>query len=408
MDTADREREILRRLRLAKRISYGRVNMKSPCRHKRRKQECSAPLGHPILILRAEFALDISLRCSGQGAAFFVLRNQFVVQRDLPGLAPILLMYGEACYLEGKVNVIAGKEIVGEGRERRILRGRDPRIYDCERRFGGMGRSGIRKHGRQDGKENDFEGLQGIESRQLLSQRERQNPSVGRPRLKHLTRNLKAAIALLALAIPNLAQSVHPVTGREIAPVMSADGAEWLDRETRAREERPEKAIAALGLKPGMTVGDVGAGTGYYSTRLAKAVAPGGLVYANDIQPAMLERLKAKAQAEHLTNIIPVLGTDSDPKLPAGKLDLVLLVDVYHEFSHPQQMLDRLHDSLKPGGELVFLEFRKEDASVPIRPEHKMSVATVKAEVLPQGYEFEKVVDTLPWQHIIFFRRPLR
>ncbi len=226
--------------------------------------------------------------------------------------------------------------------------------------------------------------------------------------MKHLTRNLKAAIALLALAIPNLAQSVHPVTGREIAPVMSADGAEWLDRETRAREERPEKAIAALGLKPGMTVGDVGAGTGYYSTRLAKAVAPGGLVYANDIQPAMLERLKAKAQAEHLTNIIPVLGTDSDPKLPAGKLDLVLLVDVYHEFSHPQQMLDRLHDSLKPGGELVFLEFRKEDASVPIRPEHKMSVATVKAEVLPQGYEFEKVVDTLPWQHIIFFRRPLR
>jgi ubiquinone/menaquinone biosynthesis C-methylase UbiE len=186
---------------------------------------------------------------------------------------------------------------------------------------------------------------------------------------------------------------------------MSVDGADWLDREERQREEQPEKAITALGLKPGMWVADVGAGTGFYSIRLAKAITPGGVVIANDIQPGMLERLRANAAAQGVTNIETVLGTESDPKLPAGKLDLVVLVDVYHEFSRPQRMLERIRESLKPDGRLVLLEFRKEDPSVPIRPEHKMSVAEVKAEVLPEGYQFEKVVDTLPWQHIIFFRK---
>jgi ubiquinone/menaquinone biosynthesis C-methylase UbiE len=154
-----------------------------------------------------------------------------------------------------------------------------------------------------------------------------------------------------------------------------------------------------------MWVADVGAGTGFYTIRLAKAVLPGGIVIANDIQPGMLERLRANAAAQDIANIETVLGTESDPKLPQGKLDLVLLVDVYHEFSRPQRMLDRIRESLKPDGRLVLLEFRKEDPSVPIRPEHKMSVAEVKAEVLPEGYQFEKVVDTLPWQHIIFFRK---
>ena len=222
-----------------------------------------------------------------------------------------------------------------------------------------------------------------------------------------------APIALLLLALLAAAsatslahaQAVHPVTGRRIAPVMAVDGADWLDREERSREEQPEKAISALDLHPGMWVGDVGAGTGFYSIRLAKAVAPDGMVIANDIQPGMLERLRANAAAAGIANIETVLGTESDPKLPQGKLDLVLLVDVYHEFSRPQRMLDRIRDSLKPDGRLVLLEFRKEDPSVPIRPEHKMSVAEVKAEVLPEGYQFEKVVDTLPWQHIIFFRK---
>ena len=216
-----------------------------------------------------------------------------------------------------------------------------------------------------------------------------------------------AALLLLGSALPRLAftQSVHPVTGRPIAPVMGLSGADWLDREERVREEKPDEAIAQLNLKPGMTVADIGAGTGFYTVRLAKAVLPGGLVYANDIQPGMLERLKANAKAKGLKNVVAVLGTESDPKLPSQSLDLVLLVDVYHEFSRPQRMLDRLHDALKPNGQLVLLEFRKEDPTVPIRPEHKMSVAEVKAEVAPQGYAFEKVVDTLPWQHIIFFQK---
>ncbi len=201
------------------------------------------------------------------------------------------------------------------------------------------------------------------------------------------------------------AQAVHPVTGRQIAPVMGVSGADWLDREERAREERPDEAIAQLHLKPGMIVADVGAGTGFYSLRLARAVSPGGVVFANDIQPGMLERLKANAKAAGVTNIVEVLGSESDPRLPERKLDRVVLVDVYHEFSRPQQMLDRIRESLKPSGELVLLEFRKEDPSVPIRPEHKMSVAEVKAEVTPEGYRLEKVVETLPWQHMIFFRK---
>jgi ubiquinone/menaquinone biosynthesis C-methylase UbiE len=187
---------------------------------------------------------------------------------------------------------------------------------------------------------------------------------------------------------------------------MGIGGAEWLDREEREKEEQPRKAIAQFNLKPGMMVGDVGAGTGYYSIRMAKLIGPTGTVYANDIQPAMLEKLTAKAAEAQVSNIVTVLGSESDPKLPAGKLDLVILVDVYHEFSRPQRMLQGIRESLKPGGRLVLLEYRKEDPSVPIKPEHKMSVEEVKAEVVPEGYAFEKVVDKLPWQHIIFFRKP--
>ena len=184
---------------------------------------------------------------------------------------------------------------------------------------------------------------------------------------------------------------------------MGVGGAGWLDREEREEEEQPEKSIAQLNLKPGMLIGDVGAGTGFYSIRIAKVIAPTGIVYANDIQPGMLARLRAHAAAQHVTNVVPILGTESDPKLPRARLDLVLLVDVYHEFSHPQQMLDRISDSLKSTGELVLLEYRKEDPSIPIRPEHKMSLAEVKAEVIPEGFVFEKAIESLPRQHMIFF-----
>jgi ubiquinone/menaquinone biosynthesis C-methylase UbiE len=186
---------------------------------------------------------------------------------------------------------------------------------------------------------------------------------------------------------------------------MGVNGADWLEREERQREEQPEKAILAFHLKPGIQVGDVGAGTGFYSLRIARAIAPGGVVYAEDIQPGMLERLNTNAAAQHVGNVVTVLGTESDPRLPADKLDLVVLVDVYHEFSRPQRMLDRIHDALKPDGRLILLEFRKEDSSVPIRPEHKMSVDEVRAEVTPEGFNFDEVIDTLPWQHIIVFRR---
>ncbi len=216
---------------------------------------------------------------------------------------------------------------------------------------------------------------------------------------------LSILLGMGCLPAPLSAQAVHPVTGRQIAPVMSVDGADWLDREERVREEQPQKAIAQLNLKPGMMVGDVGAGTGFYSLRMAKLISPGGVVFSDDIQPGMLQRLKAKAATQHVTNVVTILGTESDPKLPPDKLDLVLLADVYHEFSHPRQMLDGIREALKPGGRLVLLEFRKEDPSVPIRPEHKMSVAEVKEEVTPEGYAFEKVVETMPWQHIIIFRK---
>ncbi len=212
-------------------------------------------------------------------------------------------------------------------------------------------------------------------------------------------------VVLIFFPSSAVAQEVDPVTGRHIAPVMGLGGAEWLDREERAKEEQPQKALAALELHPGMFVADVGAGTGFYSIRIAKRIAPTGIVYANDIQAGMLDRLRENASTQGISNIRTVLGTASDARLPTGKLDLVILVDVYHEFSQPQRMLDSIRAALKPGGRLVLLEYRKEDPNVPILPEHKMSVSEVKAEVVPEGYRFEKVVDTMPWQHIIFFQK---
>ena len=175
-----------------------------------------------------------------------------------------------------------------------------------------------------------------------------------------------------------LAQATHPLTGRQIAPVMGAAGAGWLERPEREAEEAPEKALDALGIRAGMVVADVGAGTGYMSLRMARRVGPTGKVYANDLQPEMLQKLRANSQREKLSNVETVQGTEADPKLPPNTMDLVLLVDVYHEFSQPQAMLDKIRESLKPDGRLVLLEYRKEDPSVPIRPEHKMSVAEVK------------------------------
>ena len=187
---------------------------------------------------------------------------------------------------------------------------------------------------------------------------------------------------------------------------MSYRGADWLDRDERTSEEAPDVAIDALQLAQGATVADVGAGSGYMTIRMARKVGPAGKVYANDVQPEMLEILRKRLAAERITNVEPVLGAADDPKLPRGAIDLILMVDVYHEFQQPQTMLRRMFDALRPGARLVLLEYRKEDPSIPILPEHKMSVAEAKLEIEAEGYKLSKVDETLPRQHILVFTRP--
>jgi predicted methyltransferase len=203
-------------------------------------------------------------------------------------------------------------------------------------------------------------------------------------------------------------QGVHPVTGRSYAGVMSANGAPWLTRPERESEEEPDKALAAIGIPKGATVADIGAGSGYMTWRMAELVGPAGKVYANDIQPRMLELLKKNVADRKLTNVETVLGTVDDPRLPTGRLDLALLVDVYHEFSEPQKMLRHLRESLKPDGRLVLVEYRAEDPAVPIRPEHKMSVAQVKAELQPEGFRLDQALEILPRQHILIFKKNIQ
>ena len=176
------------------------------------------------------------------------------------------------------------------------------------------------------------------------------------------------------------------------------------DDPARDAWQKPDALVAELGLRPGMVVADVGAGTGYMTFRMARKIAPNGKAYAEDLQPEMLQKLRTRAQRDKISNVETVLGAVNDPKLPAGQIDLVLLVDVYHEFSEPQAMLDRIRESLKPGGRLVLLEYRKEDPKVPIRLEHKMSVAEAKTEVEAEGYKLDEVIEKLPRQHIIIFK----
>ncbi len=201
------------------------------------------------------------------------------------------------------------------------------------------------------------------------------------------------------------AQGVHPVSGRRIANVMSAAGADWLTRPEREMEENPSRAVALLGLKPGMMVADIGAGVGYYSFLLAEQVAPGGKVYATDIQPEMLRLLRERMDRGKIKNVEPVLAGETETGLPDGKIDAALLVDVYHEFSQPGKMLAAIARALKPGGRLILLEFRKEDPKVPIREEHKMSVAMAKQEIEAENYKLVKVLGDLPWQHILIFEK---
>lgn len=221
-----------------------------------------------------------------------------------------------------------------------------------------------------------------------------------------MTRRIILLTAFLLLRVNAYqAPGTHPVTGRQIAGVMGMNGADWLTRPEREAEEQPEKALDALKLKPGMVVADIGAGVGYMSLRMAKRVGPSGKVYANDLQPEMLARLRENAAKAKVANVITVLGDVDDPKLPANTMDLVLLVDVYHEFSQPQQMLRKIRETLKPDGRLVLLEYRAEDPNVPINPEHKMTVAQVKAELEAEGFVLQPVIETLPRQHILILTK---
>ncbi|HJU45093.1 MAG TPA: class I SAM-dependent methyltransferase [Vicinamibacterales bacterium] len=219
-----------------------------------------------------------------------------------------------------------------------------------------------------------------------------------------LPRVVISVVAVLALSVTLTAQRRHPVSGRVFAPVMGVAGAGWLERAEREEEEAPSKAIEALDFKAGMVVADIGAGSGYYASRIAKKVGPAGRVYATDIQPGMIAILERRVKAEGLTNVTPVLGTMDDPALPPQSIDLAIMVDVYHELQQPQIFLQRLKTAFKPGGRLVLLEFRKEDPKIPIIEVHKMSVAEVKMELEAEGYVLDRVIDTLPWQHIIVLR----
>ena len=191
------------------------------------------------------------------------------------------------------------------------------------------------------------------------------------------------------------------VQPRTPANVISPSSTDWLERSTREAEERPEIVLATMRLRNGDVVADVGAGSGFYSRRLARAVAPAGIVYANDIQPEMLDALRTNAAKENITNIIPILGTETDPMLPKAKFDWVLLVDVYHEFQQPKPMLAAIRASLKPGGRVALVEYR--ETTTKISPAHRMSKRQVLSEWVPAGFHLKKIVETMPMQRLYIF-----
>ena len=194
--------------------------------------------------------------------------------------------------------------------------------------------------------------------------------------------------------------------GREIAGVMGWEGAQWLERESRAREERPELLLRELALAPGMTVADIGAGTGYYTWQMAKQVGPGGRVYAVDVQPEMISMLDSQMAKRGVRNVVSVLGSETTVKLPQASVDLAIMVDVYHELAYPSEVLDSIVGALKPGGRVVFVEYRAEDPAVAIKPLHKMSEPQVRREATAHGLKWERSIESLPIQHAIVFRKP--
>jgi precorrin-6B methylase 2 len=193
--------------------------------------------------------------------------------------------------------------------------------------------------------------------------------------------------------------------GREIAQVMGHQAAEWLERPQREEEEQPGLLVQRLRLKPGEVVADIGSGTGYLTRRLAAKVGPAGKVFAVDIQQEMVDLLRGNMEALGITNVVPILGTARNAKLPEASVDTVLMVDVYHEFDFPYEMMVGICRALKPNGRVVFVEYRLEDPDVPIKRVHKMTEAQVKKEMSVMPLAWVGTIEALPRQHIISFRR---
>ena len=193
--------------------------------------------------------------------------------------------------------------------------------------------------------------------------------------------------------------------GREISHVMGHQAADWLERPERNAEENTELLIKSLPVKPGDVIADIGAGTGYFTRQLAEKVGPKGKVFAVDIQPEMITLLTNRMATLSISNVQAFLGTITDPKLPPASVDWVLMVDVYHEFSHPYEMMQSICKSLKPTGKVIFVEFRGEDPEVPIKPLHKMTEAQLRKEMSSHPLEWRETIAVLPRQHIVIFQK---
>ena len=192
--------------------------------------------------------------------------------------------------------------------------------------------------------------------------------------------------------------------GRQIAQVMSHYGIDWLEREEREMEENTSQLLKNLSIKPGMVIADIGAGSGYHSALLSKIVGT-GKVFAVDVEPEMIAYLNERIKQEKLSRIVPVLSTEQKVFLPENTIDIMLLVDVYHEFSYPYEMALSMLSALKPGGKLVLVEFRFEDPTVPIKTIHKLSKSQAIKEFKAAGFTFDKNIDNLPWQHCMIFTK---
>lgn len=216
---------------------------------------------------------------------------------------------------------------------------------------------------------------------------------------------LMLSLLALSLVVASCEPSaVESSPERVPAPMMTPEGAEWLERPGRELEERPHIVLDAMDLRNGDRVAEIGTATGYFARRIAKRIAPDGVVYAVDIQQEMLDLMNERLEREGVDNVVPVLGDPDDPKLPDGYFDWILLVDTYHEFQEPEEMLKKIRAALGPGGRVALVEYRLEGASAEhIRLEHRMSVNQILAEWLPAGFDLVDRINTLPSQHFLIF-----